>query len=37
LLQTIYKDGVFENETTLSEIRKNIVNLTKNKNEVSIA
>jgi nicotinamide phosphoribosyltransferase len=37
LLQTIYKDGVFDNETTLSEIRKNIVNLTKNKNEVSIA
>ena len=37
LLQTIYKNGVFENETTLSEIRKNITNLTKSKNEVSIA
>jgi nicotinamide phosphoribosyltransferase len=37
LLQTIYKNGVFENETTLSEIRKNISNHIQNKNEESYA
>lgn len=37
LLQTIYKNGVFENETTLSKIRKNISNHIQNKNEESYA
>ena len=37
LLQTIYKDGVFYNQTTLTEIRKKISNLIQNKNEESFA
>ena len=37
LLQTIYKDGVFHNQTTLTEIRKKISNLIQNKNEESFA
>jgi nicotinamide phosphoribosyltransferase len=37
LLQTIYKDGVFHNQTTLTEIRKKISNLIQSKNEESYA
>lgn len=37
LLQTIYLDGVFDNPTTLSDIRKKISNHIQNKNEESYA
>jgi len=37
LLRPIYEDGVFYNQTTLTEIRKKISNLIQNKNEESFA